>query len=240
MRIDYTRLTAPLFFIALGGIAPALVVAQHVHGVIELGVVIEDDTIAVSLHAPMSDVAGFEHKPNSEEQVKKIQASASMLADPDAMFGLPESANCMGSDASVDGPDYVTRYLGEGGADKLAHSHDHGDAHRSHGGESGNEDRTESGAHDSHDDGDHGSHDDGDHGSHVDGDHDSHDDEEHTEVNAIYSWTCGDALELGVLELRFVAGFASVEKIEVQIITPAGARILTTDGWVSSIPLVSQ
>ena len=117
---------------------PAPLWAQHVHGVIDLGVVIEGDTLAVSIDAPLSDVVGFEHEPAGDEQVAALQRVASILADGDSMFGVPGSAECSLSDTAVEAPAYLESMIaGEEGApvdhshEEHAHhhDHDHSDAH---------------------------------------------------------------------------------------------------------------
>ena len=75
---------------ALLGFYASQAAAQHVHGVIELGVVVDGDALAISLHAPLSDVVGFEHAPNSDEQRAAIEKAASLLSDPEQMFGIPD------------------------------------------------------------------------------------------------------------------------------------------------------
>ena len=184
------------------GIAPASAVAQHVHGVVDLGIVVEDDTVAVSLSAPLSDVVGFEHEPKNDEQAKLVQNAAAMLSDPEAMFGLARSANCDFSDMAIDGPAYVLKHLAQAGDAQAGHD-DHDDHH-------------------DHDE-DHGKHD--------------HDHEEHAEVNASYGWNCSNASGLDTLDLRFTQSFASVETIKIQILTSAGAQVLTKEGRVGSVSL---
>ena len=190
-----------LLLIALNSLTPLTSVAQHVHGVVELGVVVEDATVAVSLTAPLSDVVGFEHAPESEEQETLIMEAATMLAVADAMFGFPESAQCELSSLDIDGPGYVTQHVAEeGDHDEDHHDHDH----------------------------DHEDHDGHDH-------HDDH--EEHAEVIGTYEWTCGDVSAIDSLDLLFTKGFANIDSINVQILTSAGARVLTLEGRVSSISL---
>lgn len=202
MRISRAFRTLLSILIVIGGIVPVGAMAQHVHGVIELGIVLENDTIAVSLSAPLSDVVGFEHEPESDEQVSSIQQAAAILADANRMFGLAEAANCEVSDASVDGPAYVMQYIETGESEANAHDEDHHDGHES--------ERS---------------------------DHDHHDEEEHSEVDANYAWTCGDVSELDSLALHFTGKFASVETIEIQILSPAGARVLTAEGRATSVSL---
>ena len=200
MCMDGANVLLLLCALAIGGLIPAGVPAQHVHGVIELGVVVEGDTVAVSLRAPLDDVVGFEHAPESDEQRESIRQAAAMLSNADAMFGLAGSASCSISDTSVDGPAYVTEHLA-GGEAGSAGSHD--GHHRDAG----------------HHDSDHG-------GS-----------ERHSEVNASYTWECGNVSALESLALRFTEGFAGVETIEIQILTPAGAQVITAQGRASSVSL---
>ena len=104
MRTDRPRIRRRLFAFGAPFLVPAVVTAQHVHGVIDLGVVVEGDKVAISMSAPLSDVVGFEHAPEGDEQRKAIEHIAAMLSDADAMFGLTESAGCRISEADVDGP----------------------------------------------------------------------------------------------------------------------------------------
>ena len=200
MCMDGANVLLLLCALVIGGQIPAGAPAQHVHGVIELGVVVEGDTVAVSLRAPLDDVVGFEHAPESDEQRERIRQAAAMLSNADAMFGLAGSASCSISDTSVDGPAYVTEHLA--------------------GGEAGS-----AGSHDGH------HHDAG----HDDSDH--HDSEEHSEINAGYEWECGNVSALDALALRFTESFVGVETIEIQILTSAGARVITADGRTASVSL---
>ena len=231
MHTDKAKVRPLLYAIAIYGLASSNTLAQHVHGVVELGVVLEGNTVAVSLSAPLSDVVGFEHEPKNEEQVAQIQQAASVLSDADAMFGLAEAAQCEVADTIIDGPAWVEKHLadesiGTAGHDDEHHGehhdehHDeHDDAHDSHGSESAHEEHADSGDHD------------------HDHDHDHDDSVQHSEVNASYEWVCGDVEELDSLALRFTSNFASVETIEIQILTSSGARVLTEKGRAASVSL---
>ena len=191
-------------YFAVCGLTSANAVAQHVHGVLELGVVIEGNTVAVSLTAPLSDVVGFEHAPNSDEQTTLVRDAATLLANADSMFGLPESAGCEVSATAIDGPDYVKEHLAQVGGAAARHDDGHSDHEGNddeHGGESGHE--------------------------------------EHAEVTARYEWQCGNVSGVDTLALRFTESFASVETVNVQILTSDGAQVLTAEGRVASISLSS-
>ena len=235
-----------LYALAICFLAPAGAPAQHVHGVVELGVVVEGGTIAMSLNAPLSDVVGFEHAPESDEQLELIRQAAATLANADAMFGLPDSASCTISDTSIDGPAYVLEHLGDDDAGDVLSDHDHDDPHDSHGTDHDNDEHDESADHD-HDehhesaDHDHDEHEESaahDHDEHEKTDeHDHGDSEQHSEVSANYEWICANASNLDSFALRFTESFAGVETIEIQILTAAGAQVLTVEGRAPSVSL---
>ena len=213
------------YALAICGLAPASAFAQHVHGVIELGIVVDEGALAVSLHAPLSDVVGFEHAPQNDEQAELVRRAAALLADPDAMFGLPDAANCRSAEVSVDGPDFLDRGAQAGDIETSSHD-DHHDSHDDDHDHDGDD-------HDHH----HEDHDhDGDDHDHSDHDHG----EEHAEVVANYEWACGDPSNLEAVELRFVDGFAGVETIDVQVLTSTGARVVTAGRDDRSVSLVSD
>ena len=185
--------------IALGMVATTQGFAQHVHGVIDLGVVVEGDSLAVSLHAPLSDVVGFERAAETDEEADALREAAALLETADQMFGVPEAAGCKIDDVSLEGPDYL---IPEAHDDVHAHEDDHHEEHDDH---------------------------DEDHSDEHAGDH------SHGDLDAQYVWRCMSPSQIGALEARFIAGFANVETIKIQIITPAGVRVLEGDSQLDSI-----
>ena len=217
--IDTARWRPLLYAMAICGLAPASAPAQHVHGVVELGVVVEGDRIAVSLDAPLSDVVGFEHAPENDEQLELVRQAAATLANPDAMFGLADSASCTISDTSIEGPAYVLEHLADDHVGGVLSDHDHEDAHDSNGTDHGHDEHGESADHDEA------------------AAHDHDDSEQHAEITANYQWACGNASDLDSLALRFAESFAGVETIEIQILTASGAQVLTVEGRATSVSL---
>ncbi|MEM7501868.1 MAG: DUF2796 domain-containing protein [Pseudomonadota bacterium] len=263
-KLQISAVTAG-FLLSLVAVQPAL--SQHVHGVIDLGIVVEDGAIAISLRAPLSDVVGFEHAAENDEQAARLDAAARLLSDADAMFSLPGQAACTLEELTLDGPSYLLA-LRESHGDHDDHSaggaaeHDEHD----HDSEHDHEDESEHDhdGHDDHDDHDHDSdhghddeavaanddhdhHDDehghDDHDGHADADHDHDHDEhgdhdgEHAEIDARYVWACGESSELNSIGTPFVKEFASVETINIQIVTPAAARVVEADQTLQSIEL---
>ena len=190
------------------GISTAL--AQHVHGVLEIGVVIDGSVLAVSLEAPLADVVGFEHAPRDDAQAERLREAAKLLWSAENMFAPPEAAACTVSDVEVEAPGFMDEIRGGAGASETVGApsdhDDHGDA-------------AEADDHDHHDD------------------HDGHAD--HADVNAQYVWRCDKPQKIDVLSVRFSRGFANVETVHIQILTPAGTRVLETNGRLDSISLVS-
>ena len=206
--------------------------AQHVHGLIKLGIVLEGGALAVSLNAPLSDVVGFEHAPESDEQRARIREAAATLSNAQSMFGLAESAACTVSNLSVDGPAYVTRHL----AKAHAHTeHEHHDPHESQAGESeppGHGEAEEHSEH--HEHGEHSEH--SEHNEHSE--HSEHSDSgQHAEIDATYEWACANASKLDAVALHFTDSFVGVETIEIQILTASGAYVVTAQGRAASVSL---
>ena len=179
MRTSYNILQPVLGAAAILSLASTGAIAQHVHGVIELGVVVEGNTVAISMNAPLSDVVGFEHAPENDEQKKLIEQAAMLLSNADAMFGMAGSVDCSVSKTSVDGPAYITGNAGNAATE----NGDHHDAHAAD--EAGSAEAEHS--HEDHDDHDH----DSDHGEHAG----------HADIVANYEWACVDAASIEALEL---------------------------------------
>lgn len=66
----------------------------HEHGVGELNIAIEDNTIAMELRAPGADIVGFEYAAVSAEDLSEIETAVATLSRPLELFVLPLSAEC--------------------------------------------------------------------------------------------------------------------------------------------------
>ena len=109
-----------LTIVALLSCQPAY--AQHVHGAIELGIVVENDELFATVHAPMNDVVGFEYEPRTDEQRERVERAAELLANADAMIGTPEAAACKAESVMLEAPDFIVQHTDESEADE----HEHG------------------------------------------------------------------------------------------------------------------
>ncbi|MDD9180291.1 MULTISPECIES: zinc uptake protein ZrgA [Aliivibrio] len=173
----------------------------HVHGVVETNIAQDGDHLLFEITAPGSDVVGFEHAPKNKEQEQLLEQAIAKLKKPNAIFSLPESANCKISEVHV------------------SHSMKHAD-HADHDHDSHDHDKHD---HDKHD------HDKHDHDKH-DHDDDSHHEEhqsEHGEFTAQYEYHCETISELNQVETQWFTLFSHTKKITVQYLGDSGQKAAT-------------
>jgi len=75
--------------------------ASHVHGEARLDIGIEGQDLVLELESPAMDILGFEHEPASEAEHKKAHEAEEQLRSADALFTLPENAQCKLTAAEV-------------------------------------------------------------------------------------------------------------------------------------------
>lgn len=73
----------------------------HEHGVGELNIAVDGDTVAMEFHAPGADIVGFEYEAKSAEDRAAIDAAVALLAKPLDLFVLPAAAECSVTKASA-------------------------------------------------------------------------------------------------------------------------------------------
>lgn len=73
----------------------------HEHGVGELNIAVDGDTVAMEFHAPGADIVGFEYEAESVEDRAAIETAVAMLAKPLDLFILPTAAECYVTKASA-------------------------------------------------------------------------------------------------------------------------------------------
>lgn len=74
---------------------------SHEHGVGELNIAFDGNTVAMELHAPGADIVGFEFEAESAEDRASIDAAMAILARPLDLFVLPAAAECTVVQASA-------------------------------------------------------------------------------------------------------------------------------------------
>ncbi len=86
--------------------APSISLAQasmaaHEHGVAQLMVVLEEETLQMEFEAPAASLIGFEYLPEAAEDRQAFTEGAAALAQPERLFVLPEAAACFLSSVQV-------------------------------------------------------------------------------------------------------------------------------------------
>jgi hypothetical protein len=66
----------------------------HVHGASHLTIAVDGKSLQMELHAPGSDIVGFEYAATTPQQRAAVTAATTTLSDPIALFGIPAGAAC--------------------------------------------------------------------------------------------------------------------------------------------------
>ncbi|MGB2106153.1 MAG: ZrgA family zinc uptake protein [Porticoccaceae bacterium] len=185
----------------------------HVHGLSQLTIAVEGETVELQFSSPAMNLVGFEHRATSKKDIAAVKQAESILRQPEMLFALSD-AGCKPIHTHVD-------------ISGLIEQHDHHDGHKGH-----DEHKDHHDDHDDHDDHDeHNDHDD--HKDHMDHhDHKAHDQHEtHSEIMANYSFECKDSSTLSSVKVSLFESFAGIYKIQTMWVTSSnqGSAKLTAD-----------
>lgn len=111
--------------LSVTGLAGAHTEGAHVHGEAQMAVVVEGETVSVSLNSAMYNIVGFERAPNGAEEEAALAAAIETLKDGDSVISFSEAAACSFVSASHSLPKMK---------DDHDHDHDHGDNSHDHDG----------------------------------------------------------------------------------------------------------
>lgn len=75
----------------------------HVHGVVNIDIAVQGNTLTVQVEAPLDNLVGFEHRPRTAPQLKAAEAALKALNDSAALFKPAAAAQCDAGKAEVDG-----------------------------------------------------------------------------------------------------------------------------------------
>ncbi|NQZ29970.1 MAG: DUF2796 domain-containing protein [Oceanospirillaceae bacterium] len=73
----------------------------HLHGQVEVNIVREAQQLFIEIHAPGSDVVGFESLPETDEQRQTLASALKKLKQAEQLFTLPSAASCKLLSATV-------------------------------------------------------------------------------------------------------------------------------------------
>lgn len=96
----------------------------HVHGISNMEVVLEGPSLTLEFESPLANLIHFEHAPKNSEETAAVKNMASALRDTNAMFTLPEAAECTVQTVKLSSEGLPPELLGEKGAKVHQHHHD--------------------------------------------------------------------------------------------------------------------
>ncbi|HAS62185.1 MAG TPA: DUF2796 domain-containing protein, partial [Vibrio sp.] len=73
----------------------------HVHGEVEFNIAQDGNELLIEITAPGSDVVGFEHAPETQQQSKTLEQAITQLNKATTLFTINQSAQCKIEHASV-------------------------------------------------------------------------------------------------------------------------------------------
>lgn len=107
---------------------------KHEHGVAELNLVIDGNSLQIEFESPAANIVGFEHEAETEEEKSAIANAIKILHNSDNLFTLPAAAGCKlrDSDVELHGDDEEHEDRAEYGEDEEHEEHtehDHDSEH---------------------------------------------------------------------------------------------------------------
>jgi len=67
---------------------------SHQHGLVEFNIAQQGKQLLIEVQAPGSDLLGFEHAPETDQQQRQLQAAQDQLQQPQQLFSLASAAQC--------------------------------------------------------------------------------------------------------------------------------------------------
>lgn len=101
----------------------------HEHGVGRLDVVLEGRKLELQFESPAMNIVGFEHEATSAEDKAKVAQARELLLKPNALFNIPDAANCSATSVKLASPLFGDKDEHEEHAKGEAHDHEHSEVH---------------------------------------------------------------------------------------------------------------
>lgn len=101
----------------------------HEHGVGRLDVVLEGKTLELQFDSPSMNIVGFEHEATSAEDKAKVAQARELLLKPNALFNIPDGANCSATSVKLSSPLFGDKDEHQDHAQAEEHDHEHSEIH---------------------------------------------------------------------------------------------------------------
>ena len=118
-------------------------VDKHEHGVGELNIAVEGNSIDLEFMIPGADIVGFEYEAKSEADIALVNDALIKFDEFNNIFSIPSASNCILVEADIS--------INQGDNHKDEHNHDEHDDHDEHEDEHDHDDHGEHDDHDEHD-----------------------------------------------------------------------------------------
>ena len=103
----------------------------HVHGLSELTIAMEGDSLEIQFESPAMNLIGFEHKATSNKDIATVKKAESILSQPESLF-LLSGANCQQIKTTVDISSLIEEHDHHAEPHKDHDDHDDHKDHESH------------------------------------------------------------------------------------------------------------
>lgn len=203
--------------------------SKHVHGLAELTIVNEGNTLELELVSPAANLWGFERAPKNPQETKTIKDAIAKLEKPSQFLSIKNSqcrvANVTHSvDTSmIDGNESNSTSHKDHEEHEGHASHKDHEEHEGHASHIDHEEHEGHASHKGHKD--HEEHEG--HASHKD--HDSHTDNSHPDVTVSYRYICSEGGSVDVLTFNIFEQFPSIHSVEVMFIKQGRQGAVTLD-----------
>jgi hypothetical protein len=101
----------------------------HEHGVGRLDVVLEGKKLELQFDSPAMNIVGFEHEATSTEDKAKVTQARELLLKPNALFNIPDAANCSATSVKLSSPLFGDKDAHADHAKGEEHDHEHSEIH---------------------------------------------------------------------------------------------------------------
>lgn len=99
----------------------------HEHGVGRLDVALDGRTLELQFDSPAMNIVGFEHEATSDDDKAKVANARELLLKPNALFNIPDAANCSATSVKLSSPLFGDKQDEQGKND--AGDHEHSEIH---------------------------------------------------------------------------------------------------------------
>ena len=125
-RLKLITLTIAFFMVAQPIYADSL--EAHMHGLSELTIAMENQTLEIQLISPAINLIGFEHKARTKEEIAAVSDVLDQLRDHKTLFAF-SGANCSHVETSIDVASLIDS---DNHKNSTKHDDEHDDDHEEH------------------------------------------------------------------------------------------------------------